>query len=239
MYGAEQENIHIKQNSIFVFDCPQTGLDMCCDLNHTHIQLRGQGPGGSRTAAAAMYPKALCASILASIAAMRTTPQDGRIMPSHTFDAPARFEAMSKLDQVLHRLQDLRGAAQKLGYGDLFKELVDPWIDQEARCGRVAKPSNSIAASVPSTTGPARAQAHPLGVPDDDAAEAFAADNEVETAEKDARAPAEEVEAAENDARAPAAEQPAPAGETVADDELGQQSASPEAVPKELEDLFK
>ena len=76
MYGAEQENRHIKKSIIFVSDCPQTGLDICCDHSHTHIPLRGQGPKGSRTAAAAMYPKGLCDSILANIANMRTTSQD-------------------------------------------------------------------------------------------------------------------------------------------------------------------
>ena len=74
-------------------------------------------------------------------------------MLSHTFDAPAGFEAMSKLDQALHRLQDLRGAAQKFGFGDLFKELVDPWIDQEARCGRAGQPSDTKFEAPSAVTG--------------------------------------------------------------------------------------
>ena len=53
-------------------------------------------------------------------------------MPSHTFSVPAGFEAMTKLDQVVHRLQDFCAVAQKLGYEDIFKELVDPWIDGKA-----------------------------------------------------------------------------------------------------------
>ena len=76
MYGAKQENRHIQKSILFVCDCPQTGLDIRCDRSHTHIPLRGQGPKGSRTAAAAMYPKGLCDSILANIANMRTTSQD-------------------------------------------------------------------------------------------------------------------------------------------------------------------
>ena len=77
MYGAKQEGTHIKKSSTVVSCCQLIGLDKCCDHSHEHLQLRGHGPGGSRTAAAAVYPKALCDSILANITAMRTAPQDG------------------------------------------------------------------------------------------------------------------------------------------------------------------
>ena len=97
MYGAMQDNIHIKKSTAFVSDCPTPELETRCDHSHQHLQLRGHGPGGSRTAAAAMYPKALCDSIHATIAAMRTTPQDGgRKPPSHEFVAPPGYRDMAK-----------------------------------------------------------------------------------------------------------------------------------------------
>ena len=118
MYGAEQENRHIKKSIIFVSDCPQTGLSISCDHSHTHIPLRGQGPKGSRTAAAAMYPKELCDSILTNIANMRTTSQDEwrkkrPDKPPHTFAVLAGSDNFSKYDQVLHQLQELRSIATK------------------------------------------------------------------------------------------------------------------------------
>ena len=83
MYGPEQDNKRIRKNTMFVFDCPQTGLDSECDKTHTHLPLRGTGPKGSRTAAAAQYPTKLCDSIIDSMAKMSTTSQDeGRLKPS-------------------------------------------------------------------------------------------------------------------------------------------------------------
>ena len=115
---------------MFVSDCPQTGLDCECDQSHSHFPLRGQGPRGSRTAAAAKYQTKLCDSILASIAKMRTTSQDeGRIKPSVRFAMPENNSDDSKYDQVTQRLQELRLIATQHGLTDLFQTLVDPWIE--------------------------------------------------------------------------------------------------------------
>ena len=142
MYGAKQEEKHVKKNSVFVSDCQQTGLDTVCDHHHEHVRLRGQGPMGSRTAAAARYPDGLCDSILASIAAVKTTPQDGgRKKPSHTF-ATTELSGMSKFDVVVHRLHELRAVAQSFGFEDLFQKLVDPWIADLPQCSRVGGPSD-------------------------------------------------------------------------------------------------
>ena len=130
MYGAEQENKRIRKNIMFVYDCPQTGLDSECYKIHSHLQLRGTGPKGSRTAAAAKYPTKLCDSILDSIAKMRTTSQDeGRIKPSVRFAMPENNSDDSKYDQVTQRLQELRLIATQHGLTDLFQTLVDPWIE--------------------------------------------------------------------------------------------------------------
>ena len=76
-----------------------------------------------------MYPKELCDSILANIANMRTTPQDGwRNKPLHTFAVLVGSDNLAKYDQVVHRLQELRSTATKFGFADLFNTLVDPWI---------------------------------------------------------------------------------------------------------------
>ena len=106
MYGAEQENKRIRTNTMFVFDCPQTGLDSECDKTHTHLPLRGSGPKGPRTAAAAQYPTKLCDSILDSIAKMSTTSEDeGRLKPSVSrFAMPEGSSDDSKYDQVTKRL---------------------------------------------------------------------------------------------------------------------------------------
>ena len=86
MYGAEQGHLRIKKSSMFVADFPQTGLDTRCDHSHEHQPLRGNGPDGSRTAAAARYPTELCDAIINSItASRRTTQQDGgehRLLPT-------------------------------------------------------------------------------------------------------------------------------------------------------------
>ena len=114
---------------MFVSDCLQTRLDCECNQNHSHLLLRGQGPRGSRTAAAAKYQTKLCDSILASIAKMRTTSQDeGRIKLSVRFALPESNSDDSKYDQVTHRLQEVRLTATQYGLTGLFQTLVDPWI---------------------------------------------------------------------------------------------------------------
>ena len=56
MYGATQDEVPIRKHSKFVSDFPLTGMDARCDKSHSHQQLRGSGPLGSRTASAARYP---------------------------------------------------------------------------------------------------------------------------------------------------------------------------------------
>ena len=77
MYGAAQDGVPTRKHSKFVPDFPLKGMDTRCDKTHSHQQLRGSGPLGSRTASAARYPPKLCDAILDSITASRSTPQDG------------------------------------------------------------------------------------------------------------------------------------------------------------------
>ena len=133
MYGAKMEHKAVKKSTKFVSDAFQKGLDICCDRSHEHVQLRGHAAGrGSRAAMAARFPEALCDSIIESIGNIGATSQDGgRTMPSHVFVPPDGFEHMQMPEQVVHRLKGLRAVAQKHGYEDVFKELVDTWIAQE------------------------------------------------------------------------------------------------------------
>ena len=130
------------------------GMDTRCDRSHEHIQLKGHGPGtGSRTAAAARYPNDLCDTILDNASSStRPTPQDGgRNVPSpHVFVNPPGFEKWSWQDQVAHRVRELRAVAVRLGHEELFKSLVEPWLDRAGPtgvpsnfCGRVGQPSDS------------------------------------------------------------------------------------------------
>ena len=80
-----------------------------------------------------MYPTKLCDSILANIANMRTTSQDGGRKklpdkPPHTFAMQAGSDNLSKYDQLLHRLQELHSLATKFGFADLFNTLVCPCV---------------------------------------------------------------------------------------------------------------
>ena len=77
MYGAAQDGVPIRKHSRFVSDFPLQGMDLRCDHTHSHQQLRGSGPQGSRTAAAARYPPQLCDAMLDSITAFHSTPPDG------------------------------------------------------------------------------------------------------------------------------------------------------------------
>lgn len=125
MYGATMEHKAVKKSTKLVSDAFQKGLDICCDRSHDHVQLRGHAAGGgSRAAMAARFPEALCDSIIESICNIGAT--------SHVFVRPEGFENMTMPEQVVHRLQGLRAVAQKHGYEDVFKELVDSWIAQES-----------------------------------------------------------------------------------------------------------
>ena len=138
MYGAAQGEVPIRKHSKFVSDFSLTGMNTRCDKTHSHQQLRGSGPQGSRTASAAQYPTKLCDAILDSITASRSTPQDGgrRLPSAHVFRDPPGFDNWSKAGQVAYRLQELRAVAQQLGHQDLFDEL----------CGPIGFPSNRVAA---------------------------------------------------------------------------------------------
>ena len=147
MYDAEQEGQRLKKSKMFVSTSPTSGLDVRCDHSHDHLQLRGAGPAGSRTAAAARYPKALCDAILASISAIGATSQDGgRRMHSNKLDAAVESNRMPKLDQVVCRLRDLGAVAREMGHDNLFQQLVEPWINQ------ASQPAASTAAGSPQPT---------------------------------------------------------------------------------------
>merc|ERR1712197_21382 len=145
MYGATQDEVPIRKHSKFVSDFPLTGMDTRCDKTHSHQQLRGSGPLGSRTASAARYPPKLCDAILDSITASRSTPQDGgrRLPSAHVFLDPPGFGNWSRADQVAHRIHDLRAVARHLGHQDLFDRLVAPWREHG---GPTGFPSNRAAA---------------------------------------------------------------------------------------------
>jgi len=156
MYGAEQDGTPIRKSSRFRSDMQLKGMDTRCDRSHEHIQLKGHGPGtGSRTAAAARYPNDLCDTILDNASSStRPTPQDGgRNVPSpHVFVDPPGFEKWSWQDQVAHRVRELRAVAVRLGHEELFKSLVEPWLDRAGPtgvpsnfCGRFGQPSDSRA----------------------------------------------------------------------------------------------
>ena len=58
MLGACLEGQPIRKSTELLANRP-IGEDIKCSGGHTHCQLRGHGPGGLRTAQAAMYPQAL------------------------------------------------------------------------------------------------------------------------------------------------------------------------------------
>ena len=157
MYGAELEGQAIRKSSMFVSDVPLEGLAAHCDHSHNHLQLRGSGPQGSRTASAARYPHRLCEKIIDCIQNMGvdnarspTPAQDGGSKPSSTSSTrsmtktspeptPQKWggrggveklgtSTSTKLDQVFHRLRELRGVAASCGLEALYDELVVPWM---------------------------------------------------------------------------------------------------------------
>ena len=133
MYGAELEGQAIRKSSMFVSDVPLEGLAAHCDHSRNHLQLRGSGPQGSRTASAARYPHRLCEKIIDCIQNMGvdnarspTPAQDGGSKPSST--SSTCTSTSTKLDQVFHRLRELRGVAASCGLEALYDELVVPWM---------------------------------------------------------------------------------------------------------------
>ena len=61
-------------------------------------------------------------------------------MPSaHTFVDPSGFEEWSRQDQVGHRLRELHAVAVRLGHEELFKTLVEPWVDHAGPIGFPSK----------------------------------------------------------------------------------------------------
>ena len=63
MRGARLEGQAIMK-STEIQSCVKMKKDITCDKSHSHLHLRGSGPGGSRTAQSAMYPDELCEEYL-------------------------------------------------------------------------------------------------------------------------------------------------------------------------------
>ena len=104
MYGAELEGKRIKKNTTIVSDRPVPGLDTLCDHDHEHLQLRGGGPDGSRTASAARYPTPLCNAILKAVSHVNknaTSKDGGRRIPSFSFCEPDGLQEMTKMEQIV------------------------------------------------------------------------------------------------------------------------------------------
>ena len=82
MLGATMEGIPILKATDLVGN-RYMGQDIRCDKSHTHLQLRGHGAGGSRTAQAARYPPGMCDLILEIVAS--TSVPAGGDSPQHHY----------------------------------------------------------------------------------------------------------------------------------------------------------
>ena len=79
MKGAMQEGQAVRKGTHIQSNGPMKP-DVKCDHSHAHLHLRGAGPGGTRTALAAMYPRAFCDDLLDDMPP--SAPDGGRICPA-------------------------------------------------------------------------------------------------------------------------------------------------------------
>ena len=79
MLGAEIEDHPVTKSTELQSNAPM-GEHIKCDGCHGHLQLRGPGPGGSRTAQAARYPARMCDLILEGIGT--GVPEGGSSIPA-------------------------------------------------------------------------------------------------------------------------------------------------------------
>ena len=107
MYGAELEGMAIKKHSAFKSNKPMQWLNRRCDHSHEHLQLKGSGPDGSRTASAAKYPVELCNAILDAVNHMQATAKDGGRKMQHEVPGDVQVDDvpgiadMPKIGQVI------------------------------------------------------------------------------------------------------------------------------------------
>ena len=100
MFGAKLEDQAIQKKTIF-----QAGHvlpnDVSCDGSHVHLHLRGVGPGGSRTAQAAMYPEQLCDDILDHLQPIAS--DGGSFFPKRNHNYKGSPETIVKAHLVLYK----------------------------------------------------------------------------------------------------------------------------------------
>ena len=141
MLGGELEGKPVRK-STYVQSNHSLGPPVRCDKQHTHLQLRGTGPMGSRTACSAVYPEPFVNLLLDQVP--QTAPDGGRIDRGTThFDSDS-----THIRQVVHmRLGELKDRAVQRGMLSLWIKLVEPWMGTSTASSAHLNEERSVAKS--------------------------------------------------------------------------------------------
>ena len=134
MLGANSDGEPTKKTTELKGNRPFHSQPPRCDGSHRHCILRGHDSGGSRTAQAAVYPKAMCQLILDEVAStseeIRSGGRTAEVQVAHLRDAAHHKRTLQKL------LPELRLLAEHHGDKTLqiFDSLVKPWVVTAMGC---------------------------------------------------------------------------------------------------------
>ena len=126
-FGATIEEQPIKKATDLLSNHRLTQLRKTCCGEHKHLHLRGSGQGGSRTALSAVYPTALCHTVLETIDEIGGTQRNGGRI---SINLDSFRSTLTDKHQVLRELlSELRVHALRQGRMPMRHRVVDPWID--------------------------------------------------------------------------------------------------------------
>ena len=125
MKGARLEGQAILKSTT-IQSCNKLQEDIKCDRNHTHLPLRGSGPGGSRTAQSAKYPEELCQAYVSEM--VPDASAGGRIVDCSGFQSEkvqtTKIDFRKSCNQALNVLKKI---AKEKGLTEQWNNIVEPW----------------------------------------------------------------------------------------------------------------
>ena len=117
MNGGELEGQFIRKRTHFQSAYPLHHLQSLCSGEHEHLHLRGNG----RAASSAQYPPVECRRIISEAENFIAVSEGGSKPSSRTLYKK----------QFSDKVQVLKEIAESKRFKDVWKAIVDPWIQEE------------------------------------------------------------------------------------------------------------
>ena len=125
MKGARLEGQAILKSTT-IQSCNKLKEDIKCDRSHSHLPLRGSGPGGSRTAQSAKYPEELCEAYVSEM--VPDASAGGRIVDCSGFQSEKVQTTQMEFKKSCNKaFKVLKEIAKEKSLTEQWDTIVEPW----------------------------------------------------------------------------------------------------------------